>query len=1396
MAQYSLAKNSSDFLSGQPDSRTGLFAKQLAIGKLKGNYLAGPEFKLNLAFDPEQDFMNYMTPFGSGWNLTLPAFIRSSDYGDGHLSLPSGKSFYITEMSDGDVTLEGYLLKDIQIHYDSTNMVLTATEKSGTISTYKTIPGDQGSGNLYLSQTMANNGLSLYFAYDNSQFSNDNGVMQVCLTEVTDDTGSVLVNIDYSGAAGNGTVVTLQPDGKLVREFLFTQQNNSLTSISGPENYEANLSYYYNNADGGIPMFLLSSVADSNGLYEQVTYSTPETGGITHPGGSNIQTTVLEYRRAGDMTVTDGSSDYVATYTFEPGANQYNYLGNPVIVGTDERIDSLLHYDGEFNYTSTMTETVVWKNPTDKTTPIKVNKVTTTTYNKFHSLLQKEEFYQSEDNASFYDGEHILKEMFTYPATDGDITQQKPTYALPLTHEKQWSFGGKTTTETQTFEWDDYANLKSHTRPSGIKIDRHYYSANGETNCPADPFGFVRYVKTKTVTPGTPTSNDATLPVAPVRQYDYTYVTCTGHKGTTSVHRHEMSQSEDAGHTWVQKKAWTWKPVELGALDVLLLASSSVTQPSNETTSHVMSYSLQDSNSLLRTNVQKTGYDGMVLKKRLDRSVATGKKMATADITVSETAPILSTQYEYDARGRLKTQTTCPDSKFKATQSYRYNSAVLTLSHLQGGEEFTGLKSVPAGNASTVFINNLGVGSQKVNDSAGNTLSQSEQDADKIVSMDENKYWLSSETHYDGFGNTISAVSYDWFPNDVEGKPSIKSTTINLYDAWGKQYLTVTADGHTEISQYDPLTRVTYSSIITTDGKEINKQKTTEDVAGNTIKTETLDTNGSVYSIATTDYDGLGRKVRSTDELGYKTVVTYDEFNRPVKVLRPDGSVIKPSWASHSSQKLMETVEVLETDSDSADHFTYGSRTFNGLNRVTYMNVGGRETFYTYEPDNASLSKPKYVKTPAGNTLTYSYQQELNESILTVSSDASGVEAVLTYTYDDSTGELLTANSDVSEQDYAHHTYTYTPSGKPSTDELSYWVKKDGKKEARTQTMTWSLAGQPLTTVDAGGLIHVMAYDPIGRQSGYTLTSDPDNLAATLSSVIYGYDTAGRQDQTATTDMSTGNVQTTTVTWYDCGGQEYTRTLQVSGTVNSIQVQTLDWYLNNKIKSRTVTRNGMSLRVENYTYTPLGQLQNYTCTGDYPDSPDGYKLCGQDFVMDFIGNIGNVTSYLLDQNGKAVTNLATYHQDSPDRSRLKSITNNTLSSWDLTLEYDDNSNMTVDDQNRRLAYNSRNQLMSLSDVQGELLGIFTYDAHGQQVSEQNVADQDPIMLYYQSGKLMNEMWGNTSSTYVDSLACVGRDNEELTFVQLLGVDQQGSIVQTSDEKEVTGIVYDPYGYSK
>lgn len=1394
MTQYSMACNSSDYLSGKPDARTGLFAKTFTLANLKGNYQAGPSFKLQLVFEPRQGFINDLTPFGSGWGFSIPSFQRSSDFGDGHLTLPSGKSFYLPELLDGQVSMEGYLLSDVQIFWDSHAWELTVKQKNGDTHLYTALPGDQSSGNLYLATTTTDDGRSLYFSYENSTF-NVSDSMLVCLTEIIDDSDTMLVSIDYSGAAANGTVITLNPDSEDSRQYQFLQEGNSLVTVYGPEMYQADFTYYDNNADGGVSMYLLSTVADTEGLYEEVTYSEasdPASGGLTLPGGVEIQNTVQIYRRAGDLT--DNTTDYIANYSYPtPGANQYNYLGNPVIPNSqiDERTDSLLHYDGMFNYTCQLTEQVQWPSPESLGSVLTVNKVTTSTYNKFHSLVVKVITFSG---GSVYDGTHTLTETLTYAATDGDITQQIPTYTLPLTNTKTWSDGSETRSEIQEYSWDDFANLLSQTDESGVMTTRTYYSAAGEMNCPADPYGFVGRLKQKVVTPGVPTADD--LPLAPVRQYDHAWSSIAGFNGSYPIRQIRMDQSQAGEDDYVLRKEWTWLD-DASLLGAVRLASTATTLPAadgDKTTRVTYDYSLQSNNTLLSTKTTQTGYDGVTQKDRTDHSVTTGSTMASADITLSESAPVITVDYTYDAMQRLTQKKVCKGSTFEASQMIDYLPAELVQSvalPMSGLNPRPG--SYPGNNPETRFTDVHGVQTRKIKDSSGNLLAEYRQDKDGLVTSDTTQFWQISQNHYDALGNQIGSTHYDWFPDAVADAPSIVAPTTSLFDVWGEQYATISSDGHSEIEQYDPLTLKTFKALSSSDGVQTQKQWQAEDVAGDTLSTVSLNADDSVYATETSDYDGLGRLARSIDAMQYVTLTLRDEFDRPVSVTRPDDSMVNLTWASHSNNLLLSAVDVVESSADSADSYRYGVRSFDGLDRVISMVVGGRQSLYSFS--NGCATKPEKVTNPDGTIVTYSYQPELNDAVLSISSSAQAQEATLTFTYAHDTGDLLTSNSDIAADDYAYHSVTYTPSGRLKEDHLRYQVQGEAPIDAY-KSISYSLGGLELTTTDVRGLLHVMSFDSQGRNTGYTLTADPASSSATLAAATYAYDSFGRQYKSTVTDSHSGNVQTTVLLWDD-QGRESQRTVEVTGSVNSSLVQTLVYNLKNQITQRTALQQGQTQRVETYGYSSISQMNTYLCTGDFPDSPDGYRLSGQQFIFDFIGNITAVTSNLLDSTGNPVTNKARYTQDATDRTLLIGITNDTVTGWDATLSYDANGNMTHDEQQRVMTYNSRNQLMNLSDPQLQPAGWYRYDAHGTQIAEKAEADSNATTLYYQSsGVLMNERRGGATATYMNSLACLFQDGSGPETVQLLGCDQQGSVNQISDENEVTWRVYDPYGFSK
>ncbi|HBO4886817.1 RHS repeat domain-containing protein [Pseudomonas aeruginosa] len=1333
MSQYSAAENGSDYLSGKPDPRTGLFAKSLALGTVKGSYQTGPSFKLKLSFNPKLPSTIMASAFGYGWALGLASYTPiSSGSSKGHLTLSSGQTYYIPNINAHPIQLDGYLQKDLAVTYQSDHTLLVVN-KSGQRELYKAVSGDS-SGNLFLSQMTSPNGRSLFFSY---QWNNE-----VLLLNIKDDENTTLVHVDYAGS----TKVTVQS-----RVFTLYQGGNQLIRIQGPEGYNAYFAYtVYNNQS------LISKVSDTNGLYEQVTYNL----GIKIPPGNTAQATVATYRRAND--VTDKTIDYQAVYTFS--AN--NYLGYPVISSPDESIDSLLHYAPAFSYSSTISE--LQGNGQSRTT--------TTTYNKFHSITQK---VVSNDG-----GKHTLTENYTYAAVDTkDITGQPATYKQPQSYEKVWSDGVSSESERQAFTWDDYGNLKCRIDASGVVTTYDYYPSGGDgSNCPADINGFQHFLKTKVVTPAA--VSDSSLPTAPTRQTDYTYISLPSYNNSASYYvvRATQQHSENDGLLKVvtNKRQYISNPTDLLTHGRLSQVTTTLHHDDGDKTSMLgLSYVLVD-NTRVRTDIVNTGFDDLVRKERFEHDAYTGNILYSADITESDTSPSVTLDFTYDINGRITSKIACKETVYEAAEYYKYTSC-----NMAQESTFT----VPVSNRAKTTTDRFGVISQSILDWTGQTLAWYVQDADGIVSDDASKLYIANQTQYDPLGVTQSSTTFAYFSDGT----NISATTTYAYDVWGGQSATTSANGHQEISQHNPLTRTTDSYLVTSDGIATKYSRTTYNVAGNPLTYSRLSADGStVYSTETTEYDGLSRRVRTTDAIGHSQLTSYDTFDRALKIIRSDDSVMQVTYASHSTDSLQTAITL--TDPQGIGSYTFGSRVFDSLNRVTQLVVGGRTTCYDYAPGTAT-PRVVSVTNPDGSYLTYTYQPEFAQAIISITSGSSEAEAAQTFSYDSATARLQSANSDIAANDFLHSTFTYTSSGQACEQTMSFAL--DTESGQRMISAQSALGGLPEKFSDVQGNLHVMSYDSIGRQDEYALIANDNEVP--VVTVSYSYDSIGRMNSTTSTDHLSGSTQTTSVS-FDEHGRESTRTLSVtlaSGTVE-IRTITLAYNQNDQITSRITTTDGTTVQKETYAYTEMGQLSNYTSEGiDYPDAPNDYKLTGQTFTFDYLGNIATATSRVLDGNGAPLINVATYFYDTNDQTQLQQIVNDKLPQWDITLSYDANGNVTRDEQGNTLTYNSQGQLMSVKNVSGQPIGICRYDASGIQWAEKREEDSTATLLFYLSNQLLNEINGPKISTYMNTLGCMFTDSSlPKSEVQLLGCDHQGSIVQLSDGLTVSSRVYDPYGYRK
>uniref|UniRef100_UPI003989BD5F hypothetical protein n=1 Tax=Edaphovirga cremea TaxID=2267246 RepID=UPI003989BD5F len=865
---------------------------------------------------------------------------------------------------------------------------------------------------------------------------------------------------------------------------------------------------------------------------------------------------------------------------------------------------------------------------------------------------------------------------------------------------------------------------------------------------------------------------------------DYTYASLSCYGGTgTYLARTQRKSSQNGvaieAHDITYFNVDTDDLLTLGRLNTIVYTVYNAAPVGDKTTTSSFDYYLsEDSNTFFTEIEMSTNVDSEMTKHCYERKIYSGKVVYTANITESESAPALTIDITYDGLDRVTKKTACQGSEFEASQSFAYGNINSDDDDEDNATYFRRTSTDANGLQIRTYLNG-----------SGKTLFQKQQDVDGIVGV--GLFLQTQQISYDGLGNELSSTNYDYLPGDTATAPSISTITTIQYDVWGAECGTTYPDSHQEIDAHDPTTLTSEGYWLLSDKSTEQYTQTVYNISGSPVSESRLNLDGSIYSTTTTDYDGLGRSVRTTDAQNNVELTSYDAFSRPLTKTLPDGTEVQTTYAPHSKENLTTSI-ALAKDGDS---YTFGTREFDGLSHTTTMSVGGRVTTLEYTA-NTAMPHPSFVNTPAGDRLKYTYQPELGYATMSIgleTGDGVGAEdeASMTYTYSPASGQPVTANSTKGASEYSNWTYEYLPSGETTSSSLTYALDS-GEQGTKQISSTYSLCGLVLVTTDVQMQTHTVTYNGQGQQIGYQLQSGSQSLVE----VEYSYDLSGRPSQTVTQDTLSGAVNQTTTISYDDQGRELTRTLSALG---SSQSQTLAYSVDDQILTRTWMQDGAAYRTETYDYSVLKQLTSYECTGNaMPDAPDGYVLKEQTIIFDFLGNISTVTSTVTASAnpGTDTVNVATYSYDPTDRTQLVSISNDPITDWDITLTYDANGNQTTDEQGRTLVYNSRNQLMSLSE-DAQTLGGYNYDAYGFLLSEKVASDADATLLFYLDNQLINEVKGDVASTYVESLSCAVTDSASAsTQVQLLGSDQQGSIVQISDASEVTYRIYDPYGYRK
>jgi RHS repeat-associated protein len=374
-----------------------------------------------------------------------------------------------------------------------------------------------------------------------------------------------------------------------------------------------------------------------------------------------------------------------------------------------------------------------------------------------------------------------------------------------------------------------------------------------------------------------------------------------------------------------------------------------------------------------------------------------------------------------------------------------------------------------------------------ITDSNGNTNTFTFDGRNNLLSATDPKATATTFS-YDSNGNLTSVVdalgnttglAYDGVGQIMSKTDAKGATTRYAYNAFGNLTTVTDALGHRTTLYYDAISRLTSMT----------------------------DPNGHT---ATSTYDALSRLVKIADPLGHQTQFAYDAVGNLLKITDANGN---------STSYTYDPVNNLVTVTDALNHVTKYSYDENN-NRTAFINAKGNATSYAYDALNrlsaatdplAFVTVYRYdglgnlvaVKDANGNTNCFTY-----DALNRLTNISYGDGKMVTYSYD--------ANGNRSVMTDAHGTTRYaydilnrlTSVVNPDGNTVKYQYNAVGRRQSLTYP-----DGKVMTYVHDQANRISQAQDWLGRATNYNYDSTGNLLSLVYPNqarISFEYDDANR----------------------------------------------------------------------------------------------------------------------------------------------------------------------------------------------------------------------------------------------------------------------------------------------
>lgn len=1008
---YSNAFNFNSYLSAGVDPRTGQYSASLNLITLSPFNIQGSSYLIKLSFSIFNDLNN---GFGTGWNLSSTRY----DLKNRLLTRNNGESFKSEVVIPGkEVVFLDKKLNTFRLLSQSHNLFYLYN-KDGTVETLQKV--GLNSELLVTTAVTFENGESYDFIYGRFILGSP------CLTEIRyRNTGTVIFQLDYLNQVcsrarypdDNGNMLTI----------LFKYNNNQLTYVSLPfSSLALSVGYKFNYQTLQNTFLAISHFHTPTGYYEQVQY---DATGMRLTNTKTIPcVTMLHAFPGNEQPAIIKNYQYSPTFNFTGFSSGRNQI--------DPEQDNLYLVTGNYNYSST--ENIVENG--------NIVSSIERTFNRFHLLILEQKT----------EGNKRLTRQFTYNETTGLNYYWQPANLQLLARQDTIYTdlsSGAFRQEKELYQTDIWGNTLLTRYVDGTQEINEYYPAAGEEdNCPADPLGFSRFLKSTIKKPA--------YGNAPNKIAHYFWKNIPTFEGSVITKYICLDRHELFG--LLTKRYSYFNSPEQRQHSLLSRIDSSM---NNLETISTFAYQFTD--STINCTETTIGHDSVQKQFSTTTALISKRKLKILD----ENNTMLD--YRYTPEGLLSEEIIAADTyqEVKRLYTWQYPSST------EGNLWPIMTETTPEGINRRIRF-----------DGMSRICSIEEQD-DDAIHLSENYTGTYRETlsrQFNVQGLVTSETNTDWLwdlsaSNQQRQLSPIKAIKHHLYDGWGGLISTSYNDGRIEEDSYDPISMTSRQC-----QPGLGIMISQKNLFGKIEIINMVKSDKTICASTSYEYDGFGRKITEINSTGDITRYELDIFDRLVRTTLPDGTRMDSTYASFSADKF--------TTGLSINNHKFAEASYDGLGRVSSDIVGGRITQYGY---HRGESLPNKIITSDNN-----YQSRRYEYLLGgVLSDLQTPQVNQHFSYSQFTGKLKKASDG-----QLKNILEYYPSGKIKNEQLNEEEHNKSSCEYK-----YSMLGKLQYYCDALRKEHFYEYDDYGRlkqfkQGGQSVTYTYDNFSRLENILVVGED--------------------------------------------------------------------------------------------------------------------------------------------------------------------------------------------------------------------------------------------------------------------------------------------------